>query len=563
VALLLSRLKRLCLRLGVKPSWMMSSATIHNPRELAEKLTGEPFISISNESAPRPRKQFITWKPEVQKQSQVQPGGMYEQTRHLLRDMVLAGHTVIAFTQTRLQCELLGRYLQETLKKISPELGRRIAVYRAGLTAGERREMESSLSSGKLSAVISTSALELGIDIGHLQVALIFSFPRSLASFRQQAGRAGRKGRESLVIFVPSQNPVDQYLARHPEYIFDRPLEEAFLDPDNPYLVIAHMKCAAHEYPLTEDDAKFFGPNYFPVLKILKEEGMLKEVKGKWFFPQSGSPAHTISLRSMSEDSFDLILSGPENIIIGQLDDQYFYRQIFPESIYLGGGKTYKIKGMVEDLKQIFLEEINSDYFTVPVVRSQLDWKEKLDKKSIGTGYSEYGTVTQHSFIEKLKCVQFYTGYNLGMIQVQRDLPILDTTAVLFVPSRKTWDACREREINPLTGLLGLKNLLEETIPVSTLTDRGDVQVLLEHNVRERPCIAVLDIYPGSLGLAQKVFELSQEELSFALRVVSSCSCKAGCPGCVGYDPVSFPEGKDIIPGKEAAMILLQGFLEG
>jgi DEAD/DEAH box helicase domain-containing protein len=343
VALVMARLKRLCMKVGASPIWMMCSATIYNPLELAEKLSGEDFVNIYRDSAPSSTKRFVTWKPEKLEQDSIKTTGMYEQAQRLLRDLALAGHSIIAFTQTRLQCELLGRYLRESFSSIAPDLADRLAIYRAGYTARERRAMEAGLAKGEISAIISTSALEVGIDIGHLDVAMVFGFPRSLASFRQQAGRAGRKGRESLVVFVPSQNPVDQYILNHPEFLQERPIEAAFLDPENPYLVSAHLKCAAHEFPLTDKDEGFFGPNFFPLVKILREEGLLKEIKGKWYFPKSGSPAHNISLRTMGEETFELVLAESPEQVIGTLDDQYFYRQVFRDAIYLAGGKTFRI----------------------------------------------------------------------------------------------------------------------------------------------------------------------------------------------------------------------------
>ncbi|MFC1584669.1 DEAD/DEAH box helicase [Fibrobacterota bacterium] len=561
IALVLARLKRLCLRLTVKPAWIMCSATIHNPGELAARLVKEDFIGINHDGAPLSPKRFLTWKPEVLEQGKVKAGSMYEQARQVLRDLVLAGHTVIAFTQTRLQCELLGRYLREAFARLAPELKGRIAIYRAGYTAAQRRAMEADLAGGKTSAIISTSALEVGIDIGHLDAALIFSFPRSMASFRQQAGRAGRRGRESLVVFVPGQNPVDQYIAHHPEFIFESPVEAAFLDPDNPYLVSAHLKCAAHEFPLSAEDESCFGANFFPVLEILKQEGLLKEIKGKWYFPKSGSPAHRISLRTLGEDSYDLVLADSPQTLIGQLDSHQLSHQIFEDSIYLSGGRTYRVQGVVEKLKRALLEEIECDYFTIPVISGFLDWQDTLEKKMAGTGSLEYGTVTRHSSVEKLKRIQFHTGYNRGIISVHRDLPDLETTAVLFLPSEQTWNICRQQKHSPLSGLLGLKNLLEETIPVTTLSDKRDVQVLLEPRVRERPCIAVLDTYPGGIGLAQKVFELSHQVFSFAGKVAFSCPCTSGCPSCVGYDAVSIQDSREVFPSKKAALILLEQFL--
>jgi DEAD/DEAH box helicase domain-containing protein len=191
-----------------------------------------------------------------------------------------------------------------------------------------------------------------------------------------------------------------------------------------------------------------------------------------------------------------------------------------------------------------------------------LDWKETLEEKEVAKGKAEYGTVTEHSSVEGLKCIQFHTGYNRGVIRVQRDLQDLDTTAVLLLPGQSTWDKCREQGYNPLAGLLGLKNLLEETIPVSTLTDKGDVMVWLDHKVREKTCVAVLDVYPGGIGLAQKVFEMAEEVVRFAYGVIKSCSCTKGCPGCVGYEPENLPSGRDLYPDKRAAVVMLEGFLQ-
>ncbi|MBF0430170.1 MAG: DEAD/DEAH box helicase [Fibrobacteria bacterium] len=561
VALVCARFQRLCKQYGSFPQWIMSSATVNNGKELAEKLTGAPFTHISKSTSPRDEKKYIVWKPEVLKQGVIKTGSMYEQACLLLRDFILAGHTSLVFTRTRLQSELLGRYIKESLEIAAPELIKSVAVYRAGYLAKERREIEAGLSDGTTRAVISTSALEAGIDIGHLEAVFIFGFPGSLASFRQRAGRAGRQNQKSVVSFIPSQNPMDQFLSACPSFLYEEPVESVFLDPDNPFLMSSHLKCAAHEYPLSHKDEQFFGSNFFPIIEIFKEEGILKEIKGKWYSPQSVSPAHSISLRSMSEEVWEIVLVSRPDKVIGQVDGYQFNNQIFVGSVYLSMGKTFQVQGIIDDLKQVQVEEVEIDYFTVPKITSALSWDEQFEQRSLGKGVISLGAITEQSMVKQLKRVQFHSGYNRGVLPVERALPVLETTAALVTPSEQSWKKCLENKKNPFSGLIGLRHLLHETAPIVTLSDKSDMRVELNDNGKALPGLALFCIYPGGLGLAEKVFDMSTEIMTFAHRVVSTCACESGCPGCVGYDPLVVESGMEVFPDKKLTRSFLSTFL--
>ncbi len=556
VSLLITRLKRLCARLGAHPHWFLSSATIQNPLGLAQDLVQEPFSEVGDDTSARGPRRFITWRAQSSYQ-----GARYQEARRLARDFVLAGHSLIAFTQTRLQCEILGRYLKEAVGELVPDLAKRVAIYRAGYKADKRRVMEKALAEGSLSAIVATSALEVGIDIGALDVAVIFGFPGSVASFRQQAGRVGRNGRAGLIVFVPSGQPLDQYIQLHPEFVFTGQVESAFIDRQNPYLLASHLKCAAHEYPLTRGDEAYFGANFLPVVRVLEQEGLLKPIRGKWYFPLSGSPAHNISLRSLGEDTYDIITSGENVVVIGQADSHYLNFQIYPGSIYMASGRTYKVTGIVEELKQVHVEESDSDYFTMPVITSHIHWQETLEEKASSQARVLCGLVKQTAFMIKLKRIQFYTGRMLGHLPAKRELPVLETSACIYRPSPASLEACSRIGKSPIPALIALRHLLEQTVPLSTLCDKSDIQVLAEEDLEGAPALAVLDIFPGGLGLAQKAFEYSGEILEFAASVLKACTCSSGCPACVGYNPVSLGGSGDIYPDKAGASILLQSFM--
>lgn len=553
VALVLRRLKRLAQRRKGESrslSWILCSATIQTPLELSRSLVGEPFEHVEDALAPRKSKHFVFWKEEEE-------NARYQSALRLIRDFHKQGQGCILFVQTRVQCELVGRYLKEEFENSGLQ-AEDVLLYRGGYSAKERRAMEKELRERKGKVVVSTSALEVGIDIGHLDVAVLFGFPRSMSSFWQQAGRAGRGNTTGLVLFMAAQTPVDQYLLKNPSFVLERSRESVYLDCNNPYILSEQIKCAAHEFPLSRQDELYFGSRYLEVIDTLKIHGDIKELQGRWHLPVKGGYAGQVNIRSFGGTQYQLY--DEQRRDLGQIDALRIQRHFLPGSIYLMWGNTYQVQEVIDTLKEVHLNKVDANYFTKTLVNSSLEWIETLLQETQGKGFKKYGKVMQHSSIYQRKRIQFHTGYVQGVEHLEQELPVLSTVCTLFHPSSSVKKELMESEISLVSALLGLQNLLEYTLPISTLSDATDLQVVIEYYLEEDPVLAILDVYPEGIGLSQKVFEQATTLLYFAHNVLESCNCEKGCPSCTGYE-IQSSEGRERLPHKMGATMLLNDFL--
>jgi len=569
VANVMRRLRRICRHYGSSPQFVCCSATIRNPRELAEALTGLDVSLVDDDGSPQAPKLFVFWNPAYIDESRSQRRSSNVEGMSFLVDLVRRGVQTIVFTKARVTAELVYKYARESLSRQGEDLAERISPYRGGYLPRERREIERRLFSGELLGVVSTNALELGIDVGGLGACVMIGFPPTIASTWQQAGRAGRRGEEALVVVIAYNDPVDQYLMRHPEYFFGKSPESAIVDPDNPYILAGQLACAARELPLGPADAAFFPRDLMEgVMELLERENRTKKIGSEHYWACGDFPAASVSLRTMSDETYTIFDAAASNEIIGTVDGISALELIYPGAIYLHEGETYFVKDLDLEMKAATVERAEVDYYTQPVLDSSIVVHGESERKPwrgetacVGDAEVSWQTVA-------FKKVRFYTLENVGYCKL--DLPRLriETKAMWLIPSAETLDALRAEKLKPAEGLAGLRNLFITVLPVHCMCDRADVGGVIDSSNTGTPTLFIYDRYPGGMGFAERAYGSLDEVVAACLDLVGQCDCASGCPSCVGLPVLVPPQQQDPdigygwpIPSKEAAIVLLERML--
>jgi DEAD/DEAH box helicase domain-containing protein len=568
VANVLRRLLRIMRHYGVKPRIVAASATIANPKELAESLTGLPFELVNEDGSPRGTRHFILWNPE-----RLTPDGMERRStnmeaRDLMVHLMAEGYQAIAFVRARLTTEVLLRYIQDELEKKGGGLASRLRAYRGGYLPQERREIEGALFSGELLGVVSTNALELGIDVGSLDASLLVGYPGTIASTWQQAGRAGRREDESVSIFMGHNLPIDQYLMRHPDYFFARNPEHAVVDPSNPHILIGHLRCAAFELPLDPRDAKTFG-EYTPALrKLLEEFGHVKTIRGRAYFSRTDYPAGEINLRTASIHTYTIVRSTPDgNKVIGTMDEPSAFSQLHPEAVYMHDAETYLVDDLNLEERVAYVHAADIDYYTQAVSDTQILINEVEREKTWNGAAVAFGNVSVTDTEVIFKKIKFGSRDSIGYGNIDLPAQVLHTTSCWLSPPNAVVQQVMRMGKVPAEGLLGLSNLLGEVVPLFAMCDRRDVGTAVDLKNTGVPAVFIYDKYPGGLGFSQKVYRLLPEILEACRLLATECDCDGGCPSCVGspippysqQDPDTMGKGR--IPDKDAALVLLHALL--
>ncbi|MFY0544450.1 DEAD/DEAH box helicase [Brevibacillus sp. H7] len=548
VANVIRRLKRICSFYGSRPQFICTSATIANPKELAEQLTEEKMELVDNNGAPSGKKHFLFYNPPVvNRQLNIRRSATLE-ARDITDAFLSNGIQTILFARSRVRVEILLKYLQERIKK---KLGpKTIQGYRGGYLPSQRREIERGLKSGDILGVVSTNALELGVDIGQLQVCVITGYPGSVASTWQQAGRAGRRQGESVVVLVGSSTPLDQYVISHPEYFFGRSPESARINPDNLIILVDHIKCAAYELPFTEGD-RFGKAEIVEILEFLTEEQILHHSKGKWFWMNDSFPAHNISLRSASQENvviIDITERGNERVI-GEMDRFSSLTLLHEEAIYLHQGIQYQVEKLDYEEKKAYVREVTVDYYTDANLAVQLKVLEEDEVCRRQEAEFAYGEVSVHAMATIFKKIKFETHENIGSGPIHLPEQELHTNAAWISFSESLLDTIGKEDVE--RGLVGLAHVLQHVAPLFVMCDPMDLHVIPQRKAVHsgQPAIFLYDRYPGGVGLSEQVYKEMDTILTQAEGLICSCPCESGCPSCVG----SSEEG-----GKELALSLLR-----
>ena len=535
VANVLRRLRRLAARYGTEPRFLLASATIANPVELAERLTGlENMTLIDTDAASAAQRTVAMWNPPLLDEELGTRASVLAEAAELLERLVLEGARTICFMKSRRGVELILRHAVDRLRSSGrPELAERIVPYRAGYTSQQRRELERRLTSGELLGVVATDALELGIDIVSLVAAICVTFPGTVSSLRQMWGRAGRRGR-GLAVFLAGEDALDQFFCRHPEEFLGRPVEAAILDHESPQIYAEHLLCAAHEAPLSDDDAAVLGAGWRSFAEELTAAGMLRErVTG--FVPRRADdyPAARVSLRSATADSYSLIDVGSGELL-GHVEAARAYSTVHEGAIYLHLGRSYEVIGLDLDGRRALLDPFSGDYFT-QTKRESFTYIERLHDRRDTLGVTlSFGAVGVTDTV---------LGYQRKGLQdhVVRDFTALDLPTVDF-STRALWfelDELLAAEEFPPELLLGALHALEHAqiavLPLIAMCDRWDIGGLSTnaHPQTGGPTIFIYDGHPGGIGITRRGYDQFERLVNDAQRLIGECPCTAGCPSCV------------------------------
>jgi len=444
LANVMRRLERICRHYGSSPRFICSSATIGNPKEHAERVTGRDMELVDNDGSPRGRKEFVFWNPPPLETAASgsadnwRIGGDRRSPRReaveLMTSLVQEGIQTIAFVRTRLAAELIFKDCRDKLRHVSRKLADSIHAYRGGYLPEERREIERRLAEGDIMGVASTNALELGIDIGSLDACILVGYPGTIASLWQQSGRAGRGQDESVVFLVGQNAPMDQYLMAHADYIFGQDPEQAVVDPDNPHIIVGHLKCATNELPLSGAEAELLGPYAEPLLEILEEDESVRHIDENWYWSSSEYPAAGVSLRNIAGPVYTIQDEAEGERVIGTMDEISALSQLHTHAVYIHGAETYFVNRLDLDQKIAFVERRDLDYYTQAVQGSEIRIDEREIEEDFRGGLLGYGDVTVTTSIPMFKKIKFHSRDSLGFEKLELPPQEMETVALWYAP---------------------------------------------------------------------------------------------------------------------------------
>jgi len=571
VAHVLSRLSRICAHYGARPVYICCSATIRNPAEHAARLIGRDVVLVNDDGAPRGAKTFVIWNPPPLGEGAVERRSANSEAARILAQFVAGDHQCIAFVRARVVSEVVARYTQDNLRSLSPSRVCRVHAYRGGYLPAERRKIERALFDGELTGVVSTSALELGIDIGAMEGALLVGYPGTIASVWQQAGRAGRGREPSLVVYIPYDAPIDQYMARHAEYFLGRSPENAVIDPLNAHIVLSHVRAAAFELPIRPGDWGRFGEYCGAVLKILEEDRQVRQQGDAFYWSGPNYPSADIGLRNISDDVYTIIDTGASvespNRVIGTIDESGAFSQLHAQAVYIHHGDTYFVKDLDTHKKIAWVEKEDTDYYTQSVTEVKIRIEHEELHKSIARAEAFWGDLSVTSVTYMFKKIKFGTRDSLGFGVIDLPPQTLDTTGMWILPHAEAYALVREAGRVSREGLLGIANVIREVIALFAMCDTMDVGASVDSSAASVPGVFVHDRFPGGMGFALKAYEMIDDVLAGCRDLIDRCPCAAGCPSCVGsplpphthLDPDANTRG--LIPDKEAAKSILHHLL--
>ncbi|MBM3212786.1 DUF1998 domain-containing protein, partial [Candidatus Poribacteria bacterium] len=468
------------------------------------------------------------------------------------------------------------RYVREDLQRISPSLANSIRAYRGGYLPADRREIERLLFSGELLGVVSTNALELGIDIGGLDACIIVGYPGTIASTLQQAGRAGRGSEEAIAILIGHNSPIDQYMMKRPEYILQRTgksveaenIENVVIDPENPYIMIGHLRCATNELPVNENDEKIFGDLAPALLDLLSESQQVRLMGDEWYWTGTGSPAADFGLRDMSDNEYTIVdTTSGKSQVIGTLDEFSAFMLVHTEAIYMHNAETYFVKELNLTQRVAYIERAELDYYTQAITETNIRVDETEEEKEKLRAKTYFGQVTVTSTTIMFRKIKFFSLDSIGFGNLDLPPKELNTSALWIVPPPSAMQRVKDYGRIPTEGLVGIGNAMVGVIPLYVICDITDIGPVVDSSNTGYPTLFIYDKYQGGLGFAQKSYELLDKITETCLELILGCPCEDGCPSCVGSPSRSWSyfdadsEFRQRIPDKEAALIILHDML--
>lgn len=564
MANLVRRFRRVLDFYGARPQFFVCSATIANPQELASRICGVDFTLIDDNGAPAGEKHIVAYNPPIVDRVQGIRRGTVNEAQNLALKLLKRGIKTIVFARSRVRVELISSYINQALSNHYIRDRRiRVESYRGGHLPSERKYVEKGLRDGDIQGVVSTNALELGIDIGGLDAAVLAGYPGSIASFWQQGGRAGRSLSASLVVFIAGSAPLDQYVVEHSDFVLGSRGEAAHVNPENAYIAADHIRCAAFELPFRQGDKWFPGMEEY--LDNLAEHGILRKTADTWYWADRSYPSETISLRSATNENITIIdTTGGRNTVIGEMDRPSAKELIFPRAVYLHRGQQFTVTSL--DLETRRCEVVQSDvnYYTDAVVKTDLKVLE-TDDEFVANGMRQVlCDVLVRSEVGKFKKLKFHSHENIGYGEIHLPEEQMHTRALalVFDPATPAASLFAGLDAPAQTSFLaGLGYVLTNVLPAWLLTAPGDVRT--SERVRdphfEVPTIFLYEAYPGGTGLSESCALVLGEVLAAAAARVSDCTCKDGCPSCVGVHAAETEVG---VPAKQLVLSFLRKALE-
>ncbi len=535
VAGVLRRLRRLCRLYGSEPQFILCTATIANPGEHAESLTGLPCEVVDNDGSPRGWKDFVFWNPPLKDEKKTARRSAHREATNLFTDLVSQGTRTLTFTRTRRLTELIYIYTKQRLQEESYELSRLIMPYRGGYMPEDRRRIERELFGGQLLGVVATNALELGIDSGGLEATVLDGYPGSISSTWQQAGRSGRSQGESLSFLVAWDNPLDQYFMRHPSDFFQKGFEHVLVNPDNPYILRAHLLCAAWERPLDAIDEEVFGGDFVQERGVLAQEGQLRERRGKWYLaPSISYPAQSINIRSSSGENY-AVVDVSTGSLMETVESSVAFFQVHPGAVYLHQGDSYLITRLDLTNHLAYAEPTRVNYYTETKEIHDLRIEKVRESKILGEVNVNVGDVQVTIDVVGFKKYRQFSEEMIG--EEPLDLPTITfpTVALWFDVPSKAISRIAESGMDFAGGLHAAEHAAIGILPLFALCDRNDIGGVSTplHPDTGRAQIFIYDAYPGGIGIAEKGYEMITELWEATLNVIAECPCEDGCPSCV------------------------------
>ncbi|HET6999092.1 MAG TPA: DEAD/DEAH box helicase [Solirubrobacterales bacterium] len=533
VANVLRRLRRVARAYGSEPRFLLASATIANPVELAERLVGTPFELIDDDGAPRAGREIAMWNPPLLDEASGARRSALSEAADLLAELVSQDVRTICFLKSRRGIELIQRFARENLERRGkPELAARIAPYRGGYTPQQRREIEARLSSGELLAVVATDALELGIDVGELDAAICVTFPGTVASLRQMWGRAGRR-RRGLAVYVAGQDALDQFFCRHPEEFLERPVEAAILDHANDQIASRHLIAAAYEMPLTDADEDIFGEGWRPRAERLLAAGELRDAGGRGLLPRrSDFVASRIALRSASANSV-AVIERESGEMLGLVEAERAFSTIHPGAIYLHLGRSYEVERLDVEERRAIVSSFDGDWYTRPKKETEIYIERTREQRQVAGVQLNFGDVSVTEQVIAFQRVSISEQEPIDIVALELPEQSFVTQALWYVLPEKLSGAL------PSDVLLGSLHATEHgqiaVLPLIAMCDRWDIGGLSTnvHFQTGRATIFIYDGHPGGVGISQRGYEQFERLLGDASRLIAECPCESGCPSCV------------------------------
>jgi len=531
VAMVLRRLRRIVARYGGDPRFLLASATIGNPAGLAERLVGRPFTAVEQDASPAGEKIFALWNPPLIDEESGSRKGAVSESADLLAEVLQGGGTAIAFARSRRAAELLAEIARRHLPS---DLAGRVKTYRAGYLPEERRALERALAGGELRAVAATNALELGIDIGSLDAAVLAGYPGTRASMWQQAGRAGRRSSSSLVFLVAQDDPLDQYLVSHPADLFDKPAEDAVVDPTNRYVLGPHLLCAAREQPLLTDELHFFGDAVPEAVAALLESGALVERRGRLHHQGRTSPHREVDIRSAG-GGLILIVEEDTGAVIGNVDESRAFSQTHPGAIYLHQGEQYEVIDLDLERKAAVVRPSDAEWFTQARDTTDIEVLGVSAESKVGQTPAFFGEVRVTTQVVGFQRRMHVTGEVLEHVQLELPAQVLTTKALWWAVPDATIAAGGVAPADLPGAAHAAEHAAIGLLPLVATCDRWDVGgVSTAYHPEIGTCaIFIYDGYPGGAGITERGFGSGERLLRATLETIRACPCADGCPACV------------------------------